>query len=257
MRLKDRVAIVTGSGSGMGEAVARLFAEEGASVVVADLNASAAQSVATHIGARARAIEVDITQEPDVVDMVNRAVEAFGRVDILVNCAGMADFRKTEDTSLELWRRVVDVNLTGTFLCCREAGRRMIEGGGGTIVNIASTSGISGTPYMAAYSAAKHGVVGLTRELATEWGKHNIRVNCICPGATETSMLLGTTTETYRAERRKRVPLGKLGQPSEQAQAAMFLASPESSYVTGAVLCVDGGVFAMSPATSEAALAGD
>jgi NAD(P)-dependent dehydrogenase (short-subunit alcohol dehydrogenase family) len=257
MRLKDHVAIVTGSGSGMGEAVARLFAEEGANVVVADLNATAAQTVAAQIGRRASAVEVDITQEPQVVDLVKRAVEAFGRVDILVNCAGMADFRKTEDTSLELWHKVVDVNLTGTFLCCREAGRRMIEGGGGAIVNIASTSGISGTPYMAAYSAAKHGVVGLTRELATEWGKHNVRVNCICPGATETSMLLGTTTETYRAERRRRVPLGKLGQPSEQAQAILFLASPESSYVNGAVLCVDGGVFAMSPATSEAALAGE
>ncbi len=257
MRLKDRVAIVTGSGSGMGEAVARLFSDEGARVLVADLNGRAANSVASQIGANAHPVQVDITNESQVVAMVGEAVGAFGRVDILVNCAGMADFRKTEDTTLEMWQKVVDVNLTGTFLCCREAGRRMIEGGGGAIVNIASTSGISGTPYMAAYSAAKHGVVGLTRELATEWGKHNIRVNCICPGATETSMLLGTTTETYRAERRKRVPLGKLGQPSEQAQAMLFLASPESSYVNGAVLCVDGGVYAMSPATSEAALAGE
>src|SRR6266849_138143 len=257
MRLKDRVAIVTGSGSGMGEAVARLFSDEGARVLVADLNGRAANSVASQIGANAHPVQVDITNESQVVAMVGEAVGAFGRVDILVNCAGMADFRKTEDTTLEMWQKVVDVNLTGTFLCCREAGRRMIEGGGGAIVNIASTSGISGTPYMAAYSAAKHGVVGLTRELATEWGKHNIRVNCICPGATETSMLLGTTTETYRAQRRKRVPLGKLGQPSEQAQAMLFLASPESSYVNGAVLCVDGGVYAMSPATSEAALAGE
>lgn len=257
MKLKDRVAIVTGSGSGMGEAVARLFAEEGARVLVADLNGGAARSVASGIGDSARYVEVDITQEGQVVAMVERAVDAFERVDILVNCAGMADFRKTEDTTLEAWHKVVDVNLTGTFLCCREAGRRMIAGGGGAIVNIASTSGISGTPYMAAYSAAKHGVVGLSRELAVEWGKHNVRVNCICPGATETAMLLGTTTEAYRAERRRRVPLGRLGKPQEQAQVALFLASPDSAYVNGAVVCVDGGVFALSPATSEAALAGE
>lgn len=257
MKLENRVAIVTGAGSGMGEAVAHLFAREGARVFVADLNLQAAESVAKSIGGRAEPKQVDVTNEKGVVAMVQDVARDANRIDILVNCAGLADFRKTETTSLEQWQRVVDVNLTGAFLCCREVGLRMISTGGGTVVNIASTSGLSASPYMAAYSAAKHGVVGLTKALAIEWGKHNIRVNCICPGATETAMLLGTTTETYRAERRKRIPLGRLGRPSEQASTILFLASEDSAYVTGAALTVDGGIFAMSPATSESALAGD
>lgn len=241
----------------MGEAVAHLFAKEGARVIVADLDGRAAESVARSIGGQTSAKQLDITNDEAVTRMVEEVAATMHRIDVLVNCAGLADFRKTESTPLEQWRRVIDVNLTGAFLCCREVGRQMIAYGGGTIVNIASTSGLAASPYMAAYSAAKHGVVGLTKALAIEWGKHNIRVNCICPGATETAMLLGTTTETYRAERRKRVPLGRLGQPSEQAAAILFLASEDSAYVNGAALCVDGGIFAMSPATSESALAGD
>src|SRR5579872_1359352 len=173
MRLENKVAIVTGAGSGMGEAVAHLFSQEGARVAVADVDAKAAERVAKAIGDGAIPMTLDVTDESQVVDVVRRVESEFGRIDVLVNCAGMADFRKTEDTSLERWRRVVDVNLTGAFLCCREAGRCMVGTGGGSIVNIASTSGLAASPYMAAYSAAKHGVVGLTRALAIEWGKHN------------------------------------------------------------------------------------
>lgn len=156
-------------------------------------------------------------------------------------------------TTREVWARQIAVNLSGTFNACQAFGSVMVERGSGAIVNVASTAGLFGVPGMAAYSAAKHGVVGLTRALAVEWGRAGVRVNCICPGATLTSMLRATS-EDYRAERVRRVPLNRLGEPGEQVAVALFLASDAASYVTGAIVPVDGGVSAMAPGTAEGAI---
>ena len=227
--------------------------------MVADVNGRAADEVALQVaqaGGRSLAVEVDAADEEQVKEMVEVASREFQRIDILVNCVGMAEFAPAEEITSEQWQRLLDANLTGVFLCCREVGKALIAQRSGKIVNFASTGGLSGVPYMAHYIAAKHGVVGLTRALAVEWGKYEIHVNCICPGATATPMLLENTTEEYRADRSRRVPLQRLAKPEEQARMALFLASSESDYVNGAAICVDGGIFAMSPATSVEALAG-
>ena len=259
MKLPDKVAIVTGGGSGMGEAISKLFADEGATVVVADRDAPAADRVVEEIrsaGHEATAAHVDVTDESQVCEMVRRTVAGNGGLDILVNCVGIAQFKPTLEVTLEDWRQQIDVNLTGVFLCCREAGKVMIPRRSGKIVNFGSTGGIMGVPAMAHYTAAKHGIVGLTRALAVEWGRHNIHVNCICPGATATQMLLSITTEEYRAKRSLRIPLQRLGKPEEQASTALFLASADSDYINGAAICTDGGVSAMSPGTPTEIISG-
>ncbi len=259
VKLRDKIAIVTGGAGGMGACIARLFAQEGGAIVVADIDGKAADDVASQIGqagGRSLAVELDVADEGQVQRLVETVSREFERIDILVNCVGTAEFALTEEITLQQWQRMLDVNLTGVFLCCREVGKALIAQKSGKIVNFASTGGLSGVPYMAHYTAAKHGIVGLTKALAVEWGKYEVHVNCICPGATATPMLLDNTTEEYRAERSRRVPLERLAKPEEQARVALFLASPESDYVNGAVLCVDGGMYAMSPATSAEALAG-
>ncbi len=152
---------------------------------------------------------------------------------------------------------MIDINLTGMFYCCREVGKEMIKRRQGKIINISSSAGLAGVPYMSHYVASKHGVVGLTKALAVEWGKYNVNVNCICPGATMTPMLLNATTPKYREERIQRIPLHRLAEPDDQAKAALFLASPESDYLTGIVVCTDGGLSALAPSTSESALKGE
>ena len=258
MKLQNKVAIISGGASGMGACIAQLFAQEGAKVIIGDIDDEKASEVALKVekaGGRALARELDVVDENQVLKLADDVLKDFHRIDILVNCVGIAEFAPTAEVSLQQWRRVIDVNLTGVFLCCREVGKAMINQRSGKIVNFASTAGISGVPYMAHYTASKHGVAGLTRALAVEWGKYNIHVNCICPGATATPMLLESTTEEYRVDRAKRVPLQRLGKPEEQARATLFLASSESDYVNGSLLCVDGGVYALSPATSTEALA--
>lgn len=260
MRLQGKIAIVTGGASGMGESTSELFAQEGAAIVIADIDGQRARDLASRIGeagGHAVAVEMDLADEPQVLSMVAETMGRFHRVDILVNCVGIAGaYMATEQVSLNMWRRVIDVDLTGVFLCCREVGKIMIAQRSGKIVNFASTIGLSGGPYIVPATAAKHGVVGLTRGLAVEWGKYNIHVNCICPGATLTPQIVRLTSEEYRAERARRVPLGRLGKPEEQARVALFLASSESDYVSGAIVCVDGGMYALSPATSTDALEG-
>ena len=258
MRLRDEVAIVTGGASGMGEAVASLFAEEGATVAIGDIDlekASAVTSLIHHSGHKARAFRVDVTNEQEVQSFVAAVLESFGRIDTLVNCVGVGVYRALEETTLDQWRSSIDINLTSVFLCCKEVGEHMISQRRGKIVNIASTIGLSGAPYLVSHTAAKHGVVGLTKALAVEWGKYNIHVNCICPGATLTPQFLSVGPK-YRADRTRRVPLGRLGEPMEQANAVLFLACSDSDYITGSTISVDGGVFAMAPGTSESALQG-
>jgi NAD(P)-dependent dehydrogenase (short-subunit alcohol dehydrogenase family) len=254
-RLDNRIVLIAGGGSGMGAEIARLFGREGAVVYVADLDPAGAATVAAESGGAGRPIALDVTDADDVDRAVSGIVAAEGRIDVLVNAVGISDFLPFETSTPDRWERVLRVCLTGTALTCRAAGAAMIPRGGGSIVNIASTAGLFGVPQMAAYTAAKHGVVGLTKALAAEWGRHRIRVNCICPGATLTPMLLATTPE-YRNERIRRVPLGRLAEPIDQANVVLFLASDESAYVNGAILTVDGGIAALAPGTSDGAISG-
>jgi NAD(P)-dependent dehydrogenase (short-subunit alcohol dehydrogenase family) len=262
MKLKDKVAVVAGGGSGMGETTARLFAQEGASVIVADLNEDAAEKVTASIieslpGATVRHQKVDVTDEGSVEQLARFVAENFTAADILVNTFGIAEFTPMLDLTLDQWRRTTEVNLTGTFLTCRALGRQMVERRRGKIVNFGSTASLSAVPGMAHYTAAKHGVLGLTRTLAVEWGKYNIHVNCICPGATTTPLMVNCTTPQWREQRIKRIPLGKLACPENQARAALFLASDDSDYLTGAAIPTDGGVSATAAGTSDEALAAE
>ena len=259
MKLKDKVAVVVGGSSGMGETIARLFARQGASIVIADLNEEAGRKVTADIletvpGAKACFQNVDVTVETSVAQLARLVADSFGAADILVNTFGVAEFTLMLDLSLEQWRRTCDVNLTGTFLTCRALGMQMVERRRGKIVNFGSTASFSGVPGMAHYTAAKHGVLGLTRALAVEWGKYNVHVNCICPGATTTPLMITATTPKWRQQRVKRIPLSRLGSPDNQARVALFLASDDSDYVSGAAVPTDGGVSAMAAATSDDAL---
>lgn len=252
MRLGDKTALIVGGASGMGAEISGLFAREGARVIIADLNPEAAQQRASEIsgdGMPVSAVGVDVTNAAEVDRTVESVAQEHGRVDILVNTVGMAEFIAAEKVTPEQLRKMIDVNLSGVVYTCQAAGKVMKAQGGGKIVNFGSTAGVSGAPYFAHYTAAKHGVVGLTKALAVEWGKYNINVNCICPGATETPMFFEATTPEIREKRAQRIPLRRFARTLDQAYAALFLASAESDYITGAVLCVDGGAAALSPAT--------
>lgn len=256
-RLSDKSVLVTGGASGMGAAIARLFASEGAHVIVGDVDADNAEATAVAIretGAVSTSAHLDVLSEASVERAFLDVTSTEEHLDVLVNCAGISPWGRSETLDIAEWRRCIDVNLTGTYLCCRAAGALMIPRQSGVIVNFGSTASVAGVPGMAAYSAAKHGVVGLTKALAVEWGGLGVRVNCICPGATSTAMLEGLS-EVFRRERLARIPLRRFGEPREQAAVALFLACEDSSYVNGAVVCVDGGVAAIAPGTSDRALA--
>jgi len=261
MKLKDKVAVVAGGSSGMGDAVARLFGREGASLVVADIDADGGRSVVEAIqtelpDAVAEFRQVDVTSEESVEGLAKFVQQKFGAADILVNTFGVAKFTPTVELSLDEWNWDIGINLKGVFLTCRALGRQMVQRQGGKIVNFGSTASFSGVPGMAHYSASKHGVLGLTRALAVEWGKYNVHVNCVCPGATTTPMMLGATDDKWREQRMKRIPLDRFGSPEDQARVALFLASDDSDYLTGVCLPTDGGVSALAPATSDDALVG-
>ena len=259
MRLENKVAIIVGGASGMGASIATLFAREGAKVIVADIDKEKMEDTAKSVkdsGGSILTIAVDVVDQDQIRDMAETVIKEFDKIDILVNAVGTFEFSPAEDLSVEQWRRLFDINLTGVFVCCREVGKVMIRQKSGKIVNFASTAGLCAVPYSVHYTAAKHGVVGLTKALGVEWAKYNINVNCICPGATATAMLLESTSEEFRASRSKRIPLQRFGKPQEQAGVALFLASSDSDYVTGSVITVDGGVYAMASGTSEGALIG-
>lgn len=248
-----RVVVITGAGSGMGRVAAERATGEYAVVVALDRDASALEALSQAGPGALLRIRCDITAMDEVRAIADRLERDDSTPDALLNFAGVSDFTPAVSMSGDQWDRAVAVNLTGTFNTCQAFGAAMVRRGSGAIVNVASTAGLFGVPGMAAYTAAKHGVVGLTRALAVELGRAGVRVNCICPGATLTPMLLATSDE-YRAERTRRVPLGRLGEPVEQVEVALFLASEAASYVTGAIVPVDGGVSAMAPGTSEAAI---
>ncbi|MDR2332446.1 MAG: SDR family oxidoreductase [Burkholderiaceae bacterium] len=235
--LAGRTALVTGGASGIGLAVARCFRQLGALVLVADLAEKAPE------GFEEGYARGDVCSESDVVRMVERAAPD-GRLDIAVCCAGIADqLVPTVDQDIDTWQRVLDVSLRGTYLVCREAGRRMLPRGSGSIVTIASITALGGFPRRNAYGASKAGVAHMTKSLACEWGGSGVRVNCIAPGYIATPMV-EQVLERGRLDGQRitsRTPMQRLGKPMEIASAAAFLASDWASFITGAVLPVDGG----------------
>jgi NAD(P)-dependent dehydrogenase (short-subunit alcohol dehydrogenase family) len=246
-RLDGRAAVVTGASSGMGVEFARALAGAGARVVLAARRADRLESLAEEIrkaGGEALAVACDVAREADVETLAERAWSAFGRVDVLVNNAGFNTLIPAEEQSLADWRGEIDVNLTGVFLCAQRFGRRMLDAGGGSIVNVASILGLvgSGQVRQAAYAAAKGGVINLTRELAAQWARRGVRVNALAPGWFPTEM----TGEMFGDEgslrwMRSRTPLGRNGELSELIGPLLLLASDASSFMTGATLVVDGG----------------
>ena len=240
-RLAGRIALVTGGARGIGFAVARSFAREGAKVVVADVNGDGAEGAAASIGAAAMPVTVDVADPASVAAMVAAVLAAHGRVDILVNNAGIGKNVPFLETSLDDWRRVIDVNLTGAFMVAQACAREMARTGGGKIVNIASLSGQRGANGRAAYGSAKAGLELLTKVMAVELADHNINVNNIAPGAIETEIAKVMHDRATRAAYGTLIPMTRYGTPEEVADAAVFLCSDEARYVHGHTLNVDGG----------------
>jgi NAD(P)-dependent dehydrogenase (short-subunit alcohol dehydrogenase family) len=244
--LAGRVAIITGAGRGIGFAIATAFAQAGAQVIIGELVDERGQQAAERLRQRghpAEAYELDVRSAQSCQQLVARVLARHGRVDSLINNAGVAVYAKAEEMAEADWRLQIDVMLTGTFLATQAAGRAMITNGGGSIVNIASVGGMGGWPLRSAYNAAKAGIINLTQDLATEWAQYNIRVNCVSPGSTRTEMAEEAVRagvarlETYA----NRTPARRLAEADEIANAVLFLASGRSSFVTGVNLRVDGG----------------
>ena len=249
-RLDGKIALVTGGGNGIGAESARLFASEGATVAVADLNADNAESIAAEIndsGGTAAPIQLDVTDNESCAMAVDAAIDQFGRVDVLVNSAGVGSRSAMDMSYEERWQFVIDVNLKGTVLMTRHAVEQMKEQGSGAVVNIASIRGLIGYPAFITdgfnpYPHSKGGVVNATRDMAIGLAKSNIRVNAVCPGFTHTDMTRGTRENPEIYDRIVALhPIGRFAQPIEIARAVLFLASDEASFVTGACLVVDGG----------------
>jgi NAD(P)-dependent dehydrogenase (short-subunit alcohol dehydrogenase family) len=250
MRLQDKVSIITGGASGMGRVAARMFAAEGARVVVADVTEPAAQSVVDEVtaaGGQATAVAADVSKEADAKRMVEAAIEAYGRVDVLYNNAGImpeAD-HSVIDTSVEDWDRVMAVNVRGVFLGCKYAIPKMVEQGSGSIINIASFVALIGCSNpQDAYTASKGAVLSLTRSLAVQFAPQGVRSNAICPGPVETPLLMDWLVKDEDAKRIRlaRNPTGRFGKPEEIVHMAIYLASDESRWTNGAALVVDGGI---------------
>ena len=245
--LVGKVGIVTGGGQGLGKAFCHAFAEAGADIVVAEINPATGPVTVEEIealGRRALFIETDVTDPESVEHMVSETVAAFGRIDFLMNNAGVVHHIPAENVPLDEWQKVLDVNLTGLFLCCQTVGRQMIEQGGGRIINIASMSGliVNYPQCQAAYNASKAAVIHLTKSLAAEWAPHNVRVNAIAPGYMNTEMASPFFDDpemggVWIAA----IPMKRPGEPEELGPAAVFLASEASSYVTGETIVIDGG----------------
>lgn len=240
MRLKDKVAVVTGGGSGMGRAIAIEFVRQGATVMVADINLEAARQTAKAAGNGAAAVKVDVTRKSDAVEMANQTIDRFGHIDILVNNAGSRCIKAFLDHTEEDWHRMLDINLSGHFFCSQAVAPNMLANGSGRIINVASIAAHTGRPDRIAYCAAKAGVLGLTRALAMDLRGRNICVTAITPGSIATPLNSEAATSATMNWGGETVA-GRWGQPEDIAHAAVFLASDESSYITGSEICVEGG----------------
>jgi len=250
MRIKNKIAVITGAGSGQGRAAAVLFAKEGASIVACDWKPEAGDETVQQVksdGGKAIFVRTDVSNSRDVQNLINTAISTFGRIDILYNNAGvgfssplsMSDVLNTPE---EDWDRVIAINLKSMYLTAKFAIPEMIKGGGGSIVNTASIAAMIGSEAAHAYTAAKGGMVALSRALAVEFGPKNIRSNCICPGAIDTPMIAPVVDPLKKAGQPfMNSPIRRLGTPDDIAYCALYLASDESSFVTGATFIVDGG----------------
>lgn len=251
-RLPGKVAFLTGAGTGIGRACAELFAREGARMALAGRRREPLEAAAAAIaagGGEALVVPCDVSQAPQVEQGIAATVARFGRLDVVVNNAGALHVATAADTSEDDWDRLMAINLKGPFLVSRAAVREMRRTGGGSIVNIGSVLGLVAMPKRAAYAASKGGLLQLTRAMAIDHAAENIRVNCICPAIVETELVAGlfATQPDPQAARRARqqtIPLGRFGQPADVAQLALFLASDESAWITGAAIPVDGGLTA-------------
>jgi 2-deoxy-D-gluconate 3-dehydrogenase len=245
--LTDKVAIVTGGNGGIGFGLARGLADAGAAIVIAardpEKNTRAVAAL-QQSGAKVLSISTDVRDESAVQAMVNAAVQAFGRVDILINNAGINIRKAPQDYTIDEWQQVLNTNLTGVFLCSRAVYPFMVKAGGGKIINIGSMTSIFGSNVSPAYAATKGGVVQLTKSLAIFWAKNNIQVNAILPGWIHTDLTASASSERYQFIR-SRIPHGRWGEPNELAGAAVFLASRAADYVTGIALPIDGGYTSM------------
>ncbi len=252
MRLDQRVAVITGAGSGIGQAMALLFAREGARILAADVNGSAAEETAAKVvaeGGTCQAMVVDVTEPDQVRGMIERAHEHYGRIDILCNNAGIGSTTDVIDCEPDEWDRVMTVNVKSVYLGCKYVLPRMIAQGGGVIVNTASVAGMVGIVKRASYSASKGAVIALTRQVAMDFVEQGIRVNCLCPGTVDSpwvGRLLDMAADPVAARQTlvARQPMGRLGTPEEVAAAALYLASDDAAFITGTGLVIDGGLTA-------------
>jgi NAD(P)-dependent dehydrogenase (short-subunit alcohol dehydrogenase family) len=248
-RLDGKVCVITGAGGGMGRDAAVLFTQEGANVCVADVDHGGAEETVSLCDGEAFAIPVDVADESAVAEMMRVTAERFGGIDVLYNNAGISpdDDASVLDTSVAAWQRVQDVNTKGVFLCCKHGIPYLRRRGGGSVINVASFVAILGAATsQISYTASKGAVLAMTRELAVQFAREGIRVNALCPGPVETPLLLNIFGDDPAALERRRVhwPTGRLAKPREVVNGALFLASDESSYVTGATFLVDGGLTA-------------
>ncbi|MFW6121228.1 MAG: SDR family NAD(P)-dependent oxidoreductase [Petrotogales bacterium] len=241
--IEGKIAVVTGASRGLGKAMSIGLAKAGADVVVTDvLDTSKTVGEIKKVHRESFGLEVDVSNKPDVEAMVKEIIEKFGRIDILVNNAGILRIGNAEVLNKDDWDKVIDVNLTGQFLCAQAVGRQMIKQKSGSIINIASIAGLSGYATSAPYSASKAGIILMTKTLAVEWGKYNVRVNTICPGVFATDM-----TDSYLKDKqfrdmiKNKVPLGRHAKPDELVGTVVYLASKASDYMTGHALVIDGG----------------
>ena len=248
MRLAGKTALITGAGSGLGQATAQLFAQEGAQVVVADISQRRAQAVAAEISqthaSPAIGLQADVTQSQAVSALVDQARSEYGPINILVNNAGIAQIKDLLDITPEEWQRMIDVHMKGTFLCTRAVIGDMIEAKWGRVINTASVAGMTGGPQNAHYAAAKAAIIGFTRSLALEYARSGITVNAVAPGLIETPMVkqgTGPASEKVVDFFIRRIPMRQMGKPGDIAAAHLYLASDDAAYVTGQVLSPNGG----------------
>jgi NAD(P)-dependent dehydrogenase (short-subunit alcohol dehydrogenase family) len=244
MKLEGKVALITGAGSGIGKAMALLFAREGADIAVNDINLSSAEKTTEDIremGKKAITVRADVAEEKEVVAMVDRTIKELGGIHILVNNAGIGGIGPVLESTVESWDRVNAVILRGTYLCSREAGRWMVSQNAGKIVNISSIAALRFRVNMSSYASAKAGVVNLTRALALEWAPYHINVNCIIPGGINTPMTQASASTRTAENIKELIPLGRMGEPEDIADAALFLVSDDARWITGVALPVDGG----------------